>query len=122
MGDSRKKVKESSREVYLKKHYGITEAEYGRLLKAGKGVCWICKAKPKVSLNVDHDHHLEKKVGVRNSVRGLLCFMCNKKLIGRRRREHAEMYQAAYVYLTSDKAQTLLKGNDETQGDEAAGY
>lgn len=59
----------------LKKHYGITLADFERLLSNQGGVCAICK-KARVSkthprLNVDHCH----KTG---RVRGLLCWMCNR--------------------------------------------
>jgi hypothetical protein len=59
------------------KKYGITLAEYERLLKKQKGVCAICK-KPEYDarqrrLSVDHDHETGR-------VRGLLCARCNRAL------------------------------------------
>ena len=103
----------TKRDVYLRKHYQITEAEFDELNKIGEGGCWICGRTPKTgSLNVDHDHKKAKESGLRQSIRGLLCgFPCNKKLIGRSRREHAHLYQRAALYLTemSDRTQALLK-------------
>lgn len=85
----------TKRDKYLRKKYGITEAVYQKMLKVFGGKCWICKRLPKKSvLNVDHDH----KTG---QVRGLLCFFCNKYVIGRRRREHAGLFEAAALYLKS---------------------
>ena len=104
-----------SRDTYLRKHYDISEEEYNHLLLLGNGGCWICGKKPKTggSLNVDHDHYIQKNEGLRKSVRGLLCgFPCNKKLIGRNRREHAHLYRKAALYLTdrADETQLYLMG------------
>lgn len=85
----------TKRDKYLRKKYGITEAIFQRMLTKGRRACWICKKAPKTRiLNVDHDH----KTG---QVRGLLCFFCNKYLIGRRRQEHAGLFSAAAGYLLS---------------------
>ena len=58
---------------YVKK-YGITSAEYDRLLAAQDGVCAICgtgdEGRGRDFLHVDHCHKTGK-------VRGLLCFHCN---------------------------------------------
>src|SRR3990167_11399082 len=84
------------RDSYLRSKYGITEATYHKMLLFKDGKCWICATKPKKSaLNVDHDH----KSG---QVRGLLCFLCNKFVIGRRRREHVYLFDAASAYLKSE--------------------
>ena len=103
----------SKRDKYLRTKYGITEEEYLHLLKFNDGGCWICGRKPKTgSLNTDHDHHIAKEKGLRASVRGLLCgFPCNKKMIGRHRREHAELYRRAAMYLTvwADSTQEFLQ-------------
>lgn len=86
-------MKQTRRDKYLRKKYGITEAIYLKMLAVHNGCCWICKKKPKKSvLNLDHDH----KTG---QVRGLLCFFCNKYMVGRRRREHAYLFEAAALYL-----------------------
>ena len=81
------------RDKYLRAKYKITEATYKKMLALHGGKCWICNLKPrKAALNVDHDH----KSG---QVRGLLCFVCNKFVIGRRRREHVYLFEAAVAYL-----------------------
>lgn len=85
----------TKRDKYLRRKYGITETIYKKMLAVHAGNCWICYKKPKKSvLNVDHDH----KTG---QVRGLLCFFCNKYMIGRRRREHAYLFETAAKYLNS---------------------
>jgi hypothetical protein len=63
----------------LLKKYGITTAEYDQMFEAQGGKCAICRRPPKrIRLAVDHDH---KGTG-RKSVRGLLCSMCNRKIVG----------------------------------------
>lgn len=86
------------RDTYLMKKYGITQAVYDNMLKVHAGGCWICDRKPKPgkTLNVDHDHKTLQ-------VRGLLDFFCNKYMIGRRRREHAKLFERAARYLQSTK-------------------
>lgn len=55
----------------------ITDEEYERRLSDQGGGCAICHATPKTRrLHVDHDH----KTG---RVRGLLCFGCNNRLVGK---------------------------------------
>jgi hypothetical protein len=62
----------------LKRNYGITAEEYGRMLEAQGGRCAGCGRtdsgdRRNVSLAVDHDHKTGK-------VRGLLCSPCNRVL------------------------------------------
>jgi hypothetical protein len=97
------------RDAYLRKKYGISGKEYRALERLSGGACWICGTVPRTTLNVDHDHKVAKTEGVRRSIRGLLCFMCNKHLIGRRRREHAHLFVAAARYLISNRAQEVLQ-------------
>ena len=86
----------TKRDRYIRKKYGITEATYEAMFKKGGKKCWICQRPPKPGkkLNIDHDHRT-------GQVRGLLCFFCNKFLIGRRRREHANLFARAAAYLAS---------------------
>lgn len=65
------------RDRYLRRTYGVTESWYNRQLKKQKGVCWFCGRSPKTRrLHVDHNH----KTG---RVRGLLCYFCNRRVVGR---------------------------------------
>lgn len=61
----------TNRAAWLSK-YGITIADYDRMLDGQGGMCAICGSTDPVdrSFNVDHDH----KTG---RVRGLLCRWCN---------------------------------------------
>lgn len=58
----------------LRARYGITPADYARMLVRQGGVCAICGAPPPSGrvrrLHVDHDHASGK-------VRGLVCYHCN---------------------------------------------
>jgi hypothetical protein len=56
---------------------GLTIAQYDELLEAQGGVCAICGRPPKNRrLAVDHNHKTGK-------IRGLLCWVCNLKVLGR---------------------------------------
>ena len=51
-------------DLRLQRSYGITLADYNKLLLAGDGKCWICKSPPGARrLHVDHDHSW-KKAGI----------------------------------------------------------
>jgi hypothetical protein len=72
---------ERARARRLQKLYRITPAQYEKQLRKQGGVCKICGRSPKkVRLNVDHDHRAEKAGSL--VVRGLLCGMCNRKILG----------------------------------------
>ena len=72
------------------KRYGLTPQDYMKRLKAQGGVCAICGNPPKTQrLSVDHDHKSKR-------VRGLLCFRCNRYLVGF---HTAETAYAVYCYL-----------------------
>lgn len=64
---------ERRRHISRKHIYGISEAEYKKLLTQQKSVCKICKKKDHRHLGVDHDHKTGK-------IRGLLCQKCNAGL------------------------------------------
>jgi hypothetical protein len=72
--DSGKK-KISDRKSHLKRTFGITVADYERMLAEQGGGCAICERAPRedIALHVDHDH----RTGM---IRGLLCFRCNNAL------------------------------------------
>ncbi len=69
------RLKPYLREFHLKKKYGITEADYERMLSDQGGGCVICGTKDPRGRNhnrfhVDHCH-------ITGIVRGLLCSRCN---------------------------------------------
>lgn len=83
------------RENGLKRKYGLTLAEYNRLLANQNGHCAICPAtigeeKRMRKLFVDHDHTTGK-------VRGLLCSRCNSA-VGHLR-DHPKYAHALVGYL-----------------------
>lgn len=85
-----------SRRRKLLDKYGLTLGQYEAMLRRQKGVCAVCERPPKKKpLNVDHDHETER-------VRGLLCFMCNKKIVGRHKNGILLRKAADYVDSTFD--------------------
>ena len=72
---ARPEVKARERAGHLKRKFGITLAEYDRMLAEQGGRCAICRRRPTqgISLHVDHEHRTKR-------VRGLLCFRCNNAL------------------------------------------
>jgi hypothetical protein len=71
-----KKTPTQLKSDYLEKTYGIDLTEYERLFEQQGGKCDICGNPPKSkALAVDHDHES-------GAVRSLLCFRCNKFMIG----------------------------------------
>jgi hypothetical protein len=71
------KKKDRAADLRLRRVYnGYTLADYNKQLTKQNGGCWICGRKPKrLRLAVDHNHL--SKIN-----RGLLCFICNKKVLG----------------------------------------
>ena len=61
------------RNTYLLTNYNITLKQYEDIFNAQKGCCAICRKANK--LNVDHDH-------ITKQVRGLLCYRCNRFIVG----------------------------------------
>lgn len=88
-----------SRANHLLKKYGISEEQYNDLLRKQNGCCGVCGRPADVfkrRLSVDHDHDSR-------FIRGLLCFTCNKYVVGRHRKENgANLLLAAYEYLTAE--------------------
>jgi len=66
------------KDAALRRLYGITLADYESMRDAQKGQCALCGSTPPSGgkgLAVDHDH----ATGV---VRGLLCMVCNRFIVG----------------------------------------
>ena len=84
----------SNRTRYLQRMYGLSQAKYKEMVVYSDNRCYICGHKPLTGrhLSIDHDHYSRQ-------IRGLLCWLCNKHLIGRRRKEHAYLFVAAAIYL-----------------------
>lgn len=73
------------RDKYLQRKYGITLEQYNLKLTAQNDSCELCKKHKSLfskSLAVDHNHKS-------NVIRGLLCYRCNKFLVGRNNLESA---------------------------------
>lgn len=74
--------------------YGMTDADYDKLLEAQGGTCAICQKKPtqaRGKLHRDHEH----RTGL---LRGLLCHYCNFALLGLFH-ENARLFARAAGYL-----------------------
>lgn len=93
-------AKRAARRAHLWKCFQITLEEYEEILEAQGGACACCHRKPKPgkSLAVDHDH----KTGL---IRGLLCFMCNKRMLGAR---SDGIIEAMYEYIMHPPAQKVI--------------
>lgn len=80
--------------------YGLAKGEYETLFKAQDGRCAICGGKRRERLSVDHCH----KTGL---IRGLLCRMCNGRLLTAARDKPAVL-RAGADYLDNPPAQRVL--------------
>lgn len=83
--------------------YGITPEEYQAIYEAQGGKCYICQRATGESkrLAVDHNHES-------GEVRGLLCSLCNYKVIGHLREDIAAL-QRAIEFLQNPPARAVLK-------------
>lgn len=81
------------RDLYLRRTYGITLAEYWEIFDYQSGRCGCCRreAGPLEVFDVDHDHK-------EHVVRGLLCRHCNHRVIGRHRDPNLLDLAAQYLY------------------------
>jgi hypothetical protein len=75
------------------KRYGLTVAQLDMLLSI-RPDCWICERLPKPGKPryIDHDH----KTG---RVRGVLCFTCNYRLLGKGALNSWQLHSDAAKYL-----------------------
>ena len=91
----------TKRDKYLRRKYNITEEEYRLILYEQRGRCGACKRHQrefKTRLAVDHDH-------LTGLVRGLLCYHCNRWVIGKHR---PEKIIGAAEYLVKLPARRIL--------------
>lgn len=89
-----------TRDLYLRRTYNITLAEYKSILAVQGHKCPIClKELSGISHPVDHDH----KSGV---VRGILCTYCNHRVVGRHRLW--EILHRAAMYLKDNPARRVV--------------
>lgn len=83
------------KEYDLRKLFGISLAEYEKLLSEQDGKCAICRQPDKTfSLAVDHCHGT-------NRIRGLLCHLCNRAL--GMFKDSPELLRKAIEYLENPK-------------------
>lgn len=89
-------------EKHIGDTYGITSQEYQAIYEFQGGRCYICRRATgvKKKLSVDHCH----KTGM---VRGLLCTMCNKYVLGHLR-DDPEAAQRVIDYLTAPPAVAVI--------------
>jgi hypothetical protein len=66
---------------YVGRTYNLSPVEY-KALEEANDHCMACglRADSYTLWSVDHDHLVESELGVRYSVRGLICRSCNKIL------------------------------------------
>ncbi|WP_433332564.1 endonuclease VII domain-containing protein [Spirillospora sp. CA-294931] len=88
--------------------YGLQRGEYDKLFAAQASVCAICGQARKQRLSVDHCHK-------RGHVRGLLCRLCNGRLLTAAR-DRPEILRAAAEYLENPPALEVL-GERHYKGD-----
>jgi hypothetical protein len=90
----------ASHETRVTATYGLEPGEYDQLFQAQGGACAICGGKRRQRLSVDHDH----KSGL---VRGLLCRMCNGRLLTAAR-DKPDVLRSAADYLDEPPALRIL--------------
>ena len=76
--------------------YGLRPGEYEALLASQGHACAICRRTPRYRMDVDHCH-------TSNLVRGLLCKLCNRRILPAARDE-PETLRAAANYLENPPA------------------
>lgn len=102
----RKARKQSSRAARIKATYDITMEEYDEISALQGGHCGGCGGTRSYNLHVDHDHKIEREVGTRESVRGLLCANCNGIL--RKLRDSIPTLRGLLAYMEDPPARKVL--------------
>lgn len=101
----------------VRRIYNLPWDKYEEMLAAQGGRCAICQRKSK-RFHVDHDHACcPGKVSCGKCVRGLLCLMCNRVLLGsicqetRKGSDHAiGVLERAITYLWKNGAERIVQG------------
>lgn len=102
----KRRTKHASRDVRLQETYNISQAEYDAMFKAQGGRCAICKGTRPGNLDVDHDHKHDGPV--RDSVRGLTCRRCNRRLLPACL-DRVDILENAIEYLTNWPSKRVLE-------------
>lgn len=73
----------AKRRARLLAKYGITPAQYDKMLARQGGTCALCGRPPKTRrLSVDHDHTCRKKPSrLHGRIRGGICQRCNRFIV-----------------------------------------
>lgn len=104
--------KERVKDAYLKRTYGISLLDYYRMLDSQDRRCAIClqaASRYRSALAVDHNHKTGK-------VRGLLCYRCNKFVVGRHTlRSAAMVFEYMLKYEGDDDAVSNTHAEDGTE-------
>lgn len=87
----------TARERHLIRTYGITQADYDKILESQGGRCAVCmRSAEEFSKNLAVDHcHKEPFI-----IRGILCTYCNHRLVGRH--TDPELLRRIADYLETD--------------------
>lgn len=96
----RTRTRDTSHAARIASTYNITADEYAALFAAQNGACAICKQTRSYRLNVDHCH-------ASGLVRGLLCRLCNGRLLTAAR-DRPEVLRAAADYLETPPASAVI--------------
>ena len=99
---------ESARNRRLREVYEVTPDEWAKVLELQGNVCGGCKQPRSYRLQVDHDHKVERELGMRASLRGALCRRCNKAL--RDLRDSIENLEGLAAFLRDPPARKILSG------------
>lgn len=114
-------ARKNARGTHLAATYGISHDEYEALLAAQGETCAICNGVRKGSYDVDHNHKLEKRLidegfdpieARRNSIRGLLCKRCNRRLLPATL-DDTKILQRAIDYLMNPPAGRVIKRQEK---------
>jgi len=108
-----------ARATHLQQTYGLLLEEYDLILAYQMGKCAICCGLRSGSYDVDHDHRLEKRFiaegyaplkARRESIRGLLCKRCNRRLLPAAL-DRPDILEQAIEYLNNPPAEHILSAN-----------